>query len=69
MGIDAHSIRFLREARESGVDFASTITLGCQSLAGENETLAAFTGLAAISHPSPRDDTPVPPHSTSAVSP
>ena len=49
MGIDAHSIRFLREARESGVDFASTITLGCQSLAGEKETLAAFTGLAGTS--------------------
>ena len=34
MGIDAHSIRFLREARGSGVSFGSTITLGCQSIAG-----------------------------------
>jgi SAM-dependent methyltransferase len=32
MGIDAHSIRFLRESRESGVNFGSTITLGCQSV-------------------------------------
>ena len=51
MGIDAHSIRFLREARGSGVDFASTITLGCQSLAGEQDTLAAFADVAGASSP------------------
>ena len=49
MAIDSHSIRFLREARENGVDFGSTITLGGQSITAEKEALAAFTGIAGTS--------------------
>jgi SAM-dependent methyltransferase len=49
MGIDAHSIRFLREARQDGVNFGSTITLGCQSISEAQETLSAFTGVAGAS--------------------
>lgn len=51
MAIDSHSIRFLREARESAVCFASTVTLGCQSMAGGPETLAAFAGVAGSAEP------------------
>src|SRR6185436_204491 len=51
MGIDAHSIRFLRAARERGVNFGSTLTLGCQSLGGARETLAAFSDVAGASPP------------------
>lgn len=46
VAIDSHSIRFLREARESGVNFTSTITLGSQSLSSEKETLKAFLDVA-----------------------